>query len=154
MGHTDWKAELAGHFENIRVIERCQTETVLHFDQFCEFIAEPGFENLTDELALYRIKSRHQKAKGRDIRYVICFPGTKEDQFEYRITLPKNAVELRLKLRIKARRTPKTEYQTTDEDFMPGRPPVEVMKMEKDDVILDVIEHYRDFCYAALTSPD
>jgi len=154
MGNIDWKTELTNHFENIRVIERCQTETILHFDQYCEFIAEPAFESLADELALFRIKSRQQKTKGHDIRFVICFPGTKDEQFQYRVALPKNAVELRLKLQVRARRTPKTDYQTTEEDFMPGLSPLEVLKMEKDDVIHDVIEHYRNFCYAALTSPD
>jgi hypothetical protein len=154
MGDIDWKTELAGHFENLRVIERCQTETLKHFEQYCEFIAEAAFENLADELAQYRIKSRQQKSKGRDIRFIICFPGTKDDQFHYRLMLPKNSVELRLKLQVKGRRTPNTEYETTDEDFMPGLFPLEVLKMDKDDVIHDVIEHYRRFCYAALTSPD
>lgn len=154
MGDIDWKTELANHFENLRVIERCQSETIGHFVQYCEFIAEPAFENLADELAQYKIKSRRQKNKGRDIRFVICFPGTKDDQFQYRIMLPKNSVELRLKLQVKGRRTPKTEYETTDEDFMAGLFPLEVLKMDKDDVIHDVIEHYRGFCYAALTSPD
>ena len=154
MGKTDWKTDLANHFENIRVIELCQAETVGQFEQFCEFIAEPAFENLADELSLRKIKSRQHKAKGRSISFIICFPETKEDQFQYRISLPKNSVELRLKLQVKARRTPKTDYQTTDEDFMPDLSPLEVLKMEKDDVIHDVIEHYRNFCYAALTSPD
>ena len=154
MGKIDWKGELAGHFENLRVIERCQAEAIGLFDQFCEFIAEPAFESLTEELALYRIKTRQQKAKGRDIRFIICFPGTKDEHFQYRLTLPRNAVELQLKLQVRARRSPRTDYQTSDEDFMPGRSPLEVLKMEKDDVIHDIIQHYGRFCYASLTSPE
>jgi hypothetical protein len=154
MGKRDWKAELRGHFDNIRVLERCQGETVAQFAQFCEFIAEPAFENLTDELDLYGVRSRHQKTRVPDIRFIICFPGTKEDQFHYRVSLPKNAVELRLKLTIRGRRTPKAEYQINEEIFLPEQEPSAVLKMDKEDIIHDVIEHYRKFCYETLTSPD
>ncbi|MGZ5488842.1 MAG: hypothetical protein ACXWF4_09965 [Candidatus Aminicenantales bacterium] len=154
MGKVDWKKDLANHFENIRVIERCQTEIVGQFDQFCEFIAEPAFEALTEELSQYRIRSEQVKTKGKSIRFVICFPGLKDEQFHYRVSLPKNAIELRLKLQVKARRTPKTEYQTTDEDFMPGLFPFKVLRMDKDEVVADIVKHFTGFCYTALTSPD
>ena len=154
MVKIDWKKDLANHFENVRVIELCQAETVAQFNNFCEFIAEPAFESLTDELARYRIKSEHQKVKGRSIRFSILFPGSKDEQFHYSISLPKNSVELRLKLQIKARRSPKTEYQATDEDFMPGLFPFKVLRMDKDEVVADVVKHYTGFCYTTLTSPD
>jgi len=154
MGQVDWKKELANHFENVRAIELCQAETVAQFNQFCEFIAEPAFEALTEELAQHRIKSEFVKIPGHSIRFVICFPGLKDEQFHYRIALPKNAVELRLKLQVKARRTPKAEYQTTDEDFMPGLFPFKVLRMDKDEVVADVVKLYTGFCTAALTSPD
>jgi hypothetical protein len=154
MGRVDWKKDLANHFENVRVIELCQAETVAQFDQFCEFIAEPAFEALADELSQFKIRSTQVRAKGRSIRFAICFPGLKDEQFHYRISLPKNAVELRLKLEIKARPTPKAEYVTTDEDFMPGLFPFKVLRMDKDEVVADVVKHYTAFCYTALTSPD
>lgn len=154
MGKIDWKTELTHHFDSLRVIERCQTETTGYFKQFCEFIAEPAFESLAEELTLFRIKSGQKKATDRDIRFNVCFPGTKDDQFHYRIFMPKNAVELRLKLQVKARRTPRAEYQTTDEDFMPGLFPFKVLRMDKDEVVADVVKHYTSFCYTALTSPD
>jgi len=154
MGKVDWKKELANHFENVRVIELCQAETVGQFEQFCEFIAEPAFEALTDDLAQYRIKSEQVKAKGHSIRFVICFPGLKDEQYHYRISLPKNSVELRLKLQLRGRRTPKAEYQMTDEDFMPGLFPFKVLRMDKDDLVADVVKHYTGFCTQALTSPD
>ncbi len=154
MPKIDWKKELENHFENVRVIAQCQDETVGDFDKFCEFIAEPAFESLTEELARYRIKSEHQKTKGRSIRFTVLFPGAKDEQFHYRISLPKNAVELRLKLQIKARRTPKADYETTDEDFMPGLFPFKVLRMDKDEVVSDVVKHYTAFRYTALTSPD
>ena len=154
MAKIDWKKELANHFENVRVIELCQAETVAQFDQFCEFIAEPAFESLAEELDQRRIKSEQAVTKGRSIRFSICFPGLKEEQFQYRISLPKNAVELRLKLQVRARTTPKADYQTTDEDFMPGLFPFKVLRMDKDEVVADVVRHYCHFCYTALTSPD
>ncbi|NTV80869.1 MAG: hypothetical protein HGA24_05535 [Candidatus Aminicenantes bacterium] len=154
MGKIDWKKELANHFENVRVIELCQAETVAQFDAFCEFIAEAAFESLTDELARYRIKSEHHNVKGRSIRFTILFPGSKDEQFHYSISLPKNSVELRLKLQIKARRSPKTEYQATDEDFMPELFPFKVLRMDKDEVVADIVKHYTGFCYTTLTSPD
>jgi hypothetical protein len=154
MGKIDWKKELENHFENVKVIEQCQAETVGQFDQFCEFIVEPAFENLTEELARYRIKSAHQKVKGRSIRFTILFPGSKDDQFHYRIALPKNSVELRLKLQIKARPNPKADYETTDSEFMPGLFPFKVLRMDKDEIGADVVKHYTGFCYKALTSPD
>ncbi len=154
MAKIDWKKDLANHFENIRVLETCQNETIGQFEQFCEFIAEPAFEALAEELGSYKIRAEHVKTKGRSIRFVICFPGLKDEQFHYRISIPKNSIELRLKLQIKARKTPKADYATTDEDFMPGLFPFKVLRMDKDEVIADVVKHFTSFCYTALTSPD
>ena len=61
MAKIDWKKELANHFENVRVIELCQAETVGQFDNFCEFIAEPAFESLAEEMGNFRIKCEQQK---------------------------------------------------------------------------------------------
>jgi len=154
MGNTDWKTELKNHFENMRILERCQAEAVLHFDQFCEFIVEPALESLAEEVASFGVKLRFQKSKGRDIRAGLSFPGSKDEQFQYRIFLPRNAVELRLGLATKGRKNLKSDFQTKEGEFMPGLSPAEVLKLTKEDVILDVLEHYRNFSYEALTSPD
>jgi hypothetical protein len=154
MGNKDWRAELKNHFENIRILEKCQAETVLQFAQFCEFIVEPAFEALADEIASYRVKARFQRTKGRDIRLSLTFPGSKDEQFQYRIFIPKNSVELRLGLMTKARKNLRSDYKTAEETFMPDLAPAEVLKLSKEDVILDVLEHYRNFSYEALTSPD
>jgi hypothetical protein len=154
MGDKDWKTGLKNHFENMRILEKCQAEAVLHFDQFCEFIVEPAFEALTDEIASFGVKARSQRTKGRDIRLSLSFPGSKDEQFHYRISIPRNSVELRLALATRGRRNLKTDYKTTEETFMPDLGPAEVLKLAKEDVILDVIEHYRNFCYEALTTPD
>jgi hypothetical protein len=154
MGNTDWKTELKNHFENVRILERCQAETLLQFGQFCEFIVEPAFENLADEIAGYGVKARFQKTKGRDIRLSLSFPGSKDEQFHYRIFIPRNSVELRMSLVTKGRKNLKSDYKTTEEAFMPDLSPAEVLKLTKEDVLLDVLEHYRNFSYEVLTSPD
>ncbi len=154
MAEKDWKTELKNHFESMRILEKCQAETILHFDQFCEFIVEPAFEALAEEIAAFGVKGRTQKSKGRDIRLSFSFQGSKDEQFHYRISIPKNSIELRLALMTRGRKNLKTDYKTTEETFMPQLGPAEVLKLAKEDVILDVIRHYRDFGYEALTSPD
>ena len=37
---------------------------------------------------------------------------------------------------------------------MKGRPPAEIMKLSKEDLIRDVLERYGNFMLSALTSPD
>jgi hypothetical protein len=154
MGNKDWKTELKNHFENVRILAKCQAETLLHFDQFCEFIVEPAFETLAEEIASYGVKLRFQKTKGRDIRLSLTFPGSKDEQFQYKIVMPKNSVELRLGLVTKGRKTLKQDFHMKEEEFMPGLSSAQVLKLAKEDVILDVLEHYRNFSYEALTSPE
>jgi hypothetical protein len=154
MGKPDWKTELTNHFENMRVLDKCRAEALVQFDQFCEFIVEPAFESLADEIASFGVKLRFQKTKGRDIRASLSFPGSKDEQFQYRIVLPRNSIELRLGLATKGRKTLKSEYKAKDGDFMPGLTPAQVLKLSKEDVILDIIERYRDFNYEAVTAAD
>ena len=154
MGNTDWKTEIKNHFENVRILAKCQAETLIHFEQFCEFIVEPAFEALAEEIASFGVKLKFQKSKGRDIRLSLSFPGSKDEQFQYRILLPKNSVELRLGLTTKGRKNLKTDFKTEEGVYMAGLSAAAVLKLTKEDVILDVLEHYRDFSYKALTSPD
>lgn len=154
MGNKDWQAELRGIFENTRILEKSKHETVVHFEQFCEFIVEPGFESLAEAISEYGVKLRVQKTKNRDIRLSLSFARSKDDQFHYRLFLPKNSVELRLGLVTRGRKTPKADLKSREEDFMPGLSPAEILKLTKEDVILDVLEHYRNFIYEALTTPD
>jgi len=154
MGNADWKTELKNHFENVRILAKCQAETLIHFEQFCEFIVEPAFEALAEEIASFGVKLKFQKSKGRDIRLSISFPGGKDEQFQYKIVLPKNAVELRPGLVTKGRKNLKTDYETGEGEFMPGLSAAEVLKLSKEAIILNVLEHYRDFIYKTLTSPE
>jgi hypothetical protein len=100
------------------------------------------------------VKAKYQRIGNHEIRLAINFPGKKIEQYQYRIVLPKNAVEARMILTTKARKKPASEYQVKEEGFMPSLGPEEVLKISKEDVILDVLEHYKNFAYEALTSPD
>lgn len=152
MAREIWKDDLRKYFENTKVIEKCKAETVGRFDQFCEFIAEPAFESLGDELGTYGIRTKYRKAKGHFIHLQICFPGSKVDNFHYRIVLPKNSVELKLKLVTKGRRSRKSSLDEKLEDFMINATPMDVLKLSKDELVQDILEHYKDFNYEALTA--
>ncbi len=154
MGKTDWRTELKDHFENVRILAKCQAETLVHFEQFCEFIVEPAFEALAEEIASFGVKLKFQRSKGRDIRAGLSFAGSKDEQFQYKIVLPKNAVELRLRLHTRGRKNLKTDYETGEGEFMPGMSSAMVLKLAKETIILDLLAHYRDFIYKTLTSPD
>ena len=45
----DWKEDLASLFEDLFIIAGSKQETLMNFNQFCEFIAEPAFESMKDE---------------------------------------------------------------------------------------------------------
>jgi len=55
---NDWKENLASFFEGISILEISKKETIENFNQFCEFIVEPGFESLDEELKQFGIKSK------------------------------------------------------------------------------------------------
>ena len=63
MKDSNWKESLANFFEDIKIIESCQRQTLEDFDQFCEFIAEPAFENLTEEFQKQRVRSKLKRKK-------------------------------------------------------------------------------------------
>jgi hypothetical protein len=154
MAKQDWKDNLRSCFESIEILDRCRRETAENFKQFCEFIAEPAFEALATELKGYEIKTRHRIRKGGAIGLTIFFRTSRVDHFQYAILLPKNSVEMRLRLRLRGRKTPKTPLQEKIEAFLPGVLPDQVMKISKEDLIKDIISRYRDFAYESLTSPE
>jgi hypothetical protein len=154
MRDEKWKDHLRSYFENLRIIEKSKSDTLENFNQFCEFIAEPAFEALEQELKSYSIKVRLQKSRGRFIGIKINFPKSKVGNFHYTIWLPKNSVELKLRLKIKGRRNRKDALLEREEAFMSGKTPYDIMKLSKEDLIQDIIDHYRDFLYEALTSPE
>jgi hypothetical protein len=154
MNETDWKGQLRDCFKSIEILVRCRKETFDDFKQFCEFIAEPAFEALAEELKIYDIKTKPLTQKGRSISLRIDFQKSKVDHFYYTILLPKNSVELKLRLQLRGRRTPKAPLQEKTEPFMAALPSSKVMKIGKEELIEDIILHYRNFCYESLTQPD
>ena len=149
-----WKEELRNRFEAFKLIEKAQGDTLESFTQFCEFIAEPAFESLKEEMKDYGIRVRFLEEKGVAVELEISFPGSKTDNFHYRIFLPRNAFELKPRLLLKGRKTKSSPLVEIPGEFMKGRPPAEVIKITKEDLIRDVLEKYGDFRLSALTSPD
>ncbi len=151
---SDWKEDLTNFFEEFSIIETSKKEALEDFDQFCEFIAEPAFESLAEALKELGIKSKSKRTKGRSISFQINFPGSRNDNFQYIICLPKNSLELRLKLRIKGRKNKKSVIGEKEESFMEAVNPSGVLKLKKEDIIQDVIRQYRNYILEALTSSE
>jgi guanylate kinase len=154
MEEDGWKKSLSNFLEDLRIIEECKGETPENFNQFCEFIAEPSFESLSEELRKYGIKSDYKIKKRKSISFEVKFPKSKIDNFHYIIILPRNSIELKLKLRTRGRRTKKSLIEEKVEIFMKDVLPSEILKLPKEDLILDVIKHYRNFSYEILTKTE
>lgn len=154
MTQKTWRDDLSKYFESVRIIEKAKAETLESFDQFCEFIAEPAFDSLAEEMKEYGVKVRLRKERGRAIHFIFSFPGSKVDNFQYRIVLPRNAFELKPRLVLKGRKNTNAPLDEKSEDFMKGLTPAALLKLAKEDLIRDIIERYKDFNLAALTSAD
>ena len=149
---SEWKKDLSGFFEEYAIIETSKKETLDDFDQFCEFIAEPAFENLSEAFKHFEINSKSQRIRGKSITFKINFPGSRIDNFHYSICLPKNSIELRLTLRISGRKNKRSIMEEKPFPFMDNINPAGVLKLKKEDIIHDTIQHYRDFVLEALTT--
>ena len=143
----DWKVELANFFEELRILRTSKQESLKDFDQFCEFVVEPAFESLEDELIQYGIKSKIIKIKGKSIAFQINFGKSSISNFKYVIYLPKGSLNLRVKLKLRGRRTKKSEAKEEEVDFMEGIDPDDILDLDKEEIILDVIKKYRNFIY-------
>ncbi|MBN1225192.1 MAG: hypothetical protein JXB23_18220 [Candidatus Aminicenantes bacterium] len=148
---NNWKENLASFFEGYRIIERSKDDTLKNFYQFCEFVAEPAFESLQEELKKYRVPSKIKKSKGRAITFQINFPNSRIENFLYSIRFPRNSIELMLKLNIRGRSSKKSTLEEREHPFMKDIVPMEVLKIKIEDLIQDVIEHYRNFCFESAT---
>jgi len=150
----DWKENLASFFEGYRIIERSKDETVKNFDQFCEFVVEPAFESLAEELENYRITSKIKRDKGKSITFQINFSKSKVENFLYTIGFPKNSLELQLQLIIRGRKDINSPMEETKGRFMKDVAPAEILKLKKEELIQDIIEHYRNFSFKAATQTE
>ena len=124
------------------------------FDQFCEYVAEAAFEALAEEFAGYQVKTRSWKVQGKSIHLEIRFPRSRVDQFHYILWMPKNSVELRLKLTVKWRKTPLGPLEEKTVPFIEKSSPNDILKIDKDALAQDVIARYRKFLYETAVTPD
>jgi len=146
----DWKAKLTSYFEEYRIIQTSIMETLDNFNHFCEFVVEPAFEALSEELQQFRIKTKLIKVKGRSIAIQINYANSRIDNFRYIISLPKKSFELKLWLKIKGRKDMKSPCQEKVEPFMKDVKFSDILNLDQNDLILDIIEHYRNFNFDAL----
>ncbi len=153
MKKDSWKGALKDCFEKIRLIERCKVETRENFSQFCEFIAEPAFETLIEALKEYGIKAKFWRDGTAGIFFDISFYKSRATQFSYIIVLPNNSIQLKLELRLRGRKDKRASFKEWQEPFMPQIPPENVLTISKEEVIEDILNHYRDFMIEVLTSP-
>lgn len=154
MGKDDWKNNLRGAFDSIDILERCKVETVENFKQFSEFIAEPAFEALAEELKEYEIRAKYWILKGKSVCLRFHFRGSRVDNFQYMISLPRNSVEMKLRLQIRGRTTPKSSLKEKELTFMEQVPPDRIMKITKEELIEDIIGQYKNFILEAMASAD
>jgi hypothetical protein len=152
MDRDDWKDRLRMFIDSVSVLERCKHETRENFKQFCEFIAEPAFESLAEELKEYKIKSKFWTNTGKSTGIRLDFPNSRVPSFSYVISLPKNSVQMKLRLQVKGRTSPDGPSQDADGAFMESVPPEKVMKVGKEELLDDIIERFKDYIFAALTS--
>jgi hypothetical protein len=153
MTERNWRDDTKNLFEDLAIIEVSKKETIENFDQFCEFIAEPAFENLAAELKNYKIRARF-KRKRDSIHFWMNFYRSKVDDFHYIISLPKNSIELKLKLAIKGRLNKKSPLKEKELQFMKNVDSSRVLKLKLEELIEDVLDQYRKFKYEALSKPE
>lgn len=154
MEYKDWKIDLKDLFEGVEIIKLSQKEVLEKFNNFRELIAEPAFETLSEELKEYKVKTYYTKSKGRTIHFRMSFPRSGKDSFHYIICLPKNSLELNLKLRIKARRDKRSQLEEREEEFMEYISPSDIEKITKEDLIQDIIKQCRNYKFEILTRTD
>jgi len=153
MSYEDWRDKLKGCFDELDRIEKLKRETLENFGHFYEFIAEPAFESLSRELQPYKIKVKYGFVKGRLIHFLMSFPRSRIDNFHYDLVLPKNSIELLLRLRLRGRRSMNSVLEDQEGPFLDKVAPSDVLKLNKETLLLEIIEHYLDFNRRARTSP-
>jgi len=117
------------------------------FNQFCEFVVETAFETLGDELIHYGLKTKIIKVVGRSIAFQINFGKSRISHFKYTIYLPKGSLDLKLKLKLRGRKSKNSEAEEKEIDFKKEISPNHILDIEKEDIIYDVIEKYKNFIF-------
>lgn len=144
---NNWKEMLAKCFEDNQILISSIGETRDKFDNFCEFIAEPSFAQLKEELNIHKVGAKIQIVRGDSISFQANFVRSSICQFQYTVYLPKNSIHLVLKSRVGGRKDKKGIVELTESLFMEGDAPSAVMEVSQEDFIHDVIRHYRNFLF-------
>ena len=150
----DWKNQLEELFVDARILEKSKGEVREKFDQFCEFIAEPAFESIAEELKRFGVKAKWIKARGSSIHFQVNFPSSSVDNFHYILVLPKNSITLSLSLKLKGRRTRRSSLEETVMPFMEELEENDVINLQKESLIMDFVERFRNFTFATITSAE
>ncbi len=148
----NWKEILAKCFEDIQILVTSIYETREKFENFCEYIAEPALENLKEELESYKVGAKIQSVKGHSLSFQTNFVKSSISQFQYKVYLPKNSIQLNLNFRVGGRKNKKDLMEEQEYPFMGGIAPLAVMDISKEDFILEVIRHYRNFLFTSTVS--
>ncbi|MGB7297018.1 MAG: hypothetical protein WBC70_15645 [Candidatus Aminicenantales bacterium] len=152
MSAEDWKDRLRMLIDSVSVLERCQRETRENFKQFCEFIAETAFESLAEEMKEHKIKAKFWTESGKSTGIRLDFPSSRVPAFHYIVSLPPNSVQMKLRLQVKGPASTDGPSQDIEKVFMESLPPDRILKVGKEDFLEDIIEHFKNYVYTALTS--
>ncbi len=147
MDTSDWRDDLKISFDDLKVIEKCRAEAIEQFDQFCDYVVEPAFEALAEEFKEYQIKMKTWKSPGKSIHLEIRFPRSRIDQFHYVLWMPKNAVELKLKLTTRVRKSRFSPLEEKSVPFIENVTPKEILKLDKESLAQDVVARYKKLLY-------
>jgi hypothetical protein len=150
----EWKTQLEELFVDARILEKSKSEVLEKFTQFCEFIAEPAFESIAEELKRFGVKAKWTRIRGASLHFQVSFPNSTVDNFHYILILPKNSITLRLNLMLKGRRTRRSSLEETVFPFMEELEEHEVINLQKESLIMDFVERFRNFTFATLTSAE
>jgi|Deesub1362B_J571_1020462.scaffolds.fasta_scaffold00002_834 hypothetical protein len=148
----NWKNKLATLFEEIRIIEQSQEETKLQFEQFCEFIVEPAFEELIEMLETTGSKGRIFKQPRKWILFRVNFNFLQPVVFEYKLELPPNAIQLELTQIIRYRLAKEKEWREKIEPFRPCPEEEDLLKLDKENLLGHFLEVCRENLFHLLTS--
>jgi hypothetical protein len=141
----DWKEDIRACFDDLRILERCRIEVSGQFAYFSDAIVEPAFAGVAEELKAHRVRCKFWRTGDKALHFQAAFPGGRETQFEYILSVPPKAVELTLTLTVRGRPSPAGETEEKSFPFLPRTPADEILKMDKDDLAHDIVARYKRY---------
>jgi hypothetical protein len=154
MDNGNWKDDLKAVFDDLRVIEKCRAEALERFVEFCAYVAEPAFKALEGEFLHFRVKSKYRTHPGASVHLMVLFPGSRIDQFHYILWMPKNSVELKLKLTIQGRRSTAGPLEEKTMPFIVKSTAKEILQIDIDALAQDIVARYRKFLFEGVLDSD